>query len=430
MPEDKKRDPMPSPDATPEEIGEFWDTHSLADYWEETHEAEFQVNLKPEQNQELSDEKKPGLPATTEDESNAALDVVTEDIAGTDIDTVADTILSLNLPAWMLRNASKAFRQLCSAAVEWPAAIFKGKASERHAITATNTKITEAVTDQIIQQIKVPPEYAQIVLNKHMEKIIGEQLNLDNIFVIAANELKNEEVDSSINQGTSEPNEDQSVDSTNQEGNASEEKTISDVWLNNFETVARPQSTEDMQILFGRILAGEINQPGSYSIRTIKALVELDQDAAVLFKKLCSLCVVLEDPDDGSILDARVVSLGGDAAQNALGKYGLGFDQLNVLNECRLIISDYNSWLSYSVSRENESNLKFLLFHHQGKYWDILPLPEQVKNQEFKLSGVVFSRTGRELFRIVDQEPAEEYTTDLKNFLERQNLQMTEIPVQ
>ena len=39
---DKKRDPMPPPDATPEEIGEFWDTHSLADYWDETHEVEFQ----------------------------------------------------------------------------------------------------------------------------------------------------------------------------------------------------------------------------------------------------------------------------------------------------------------------------------------------------------------------------------------------------
>lgn len=47
---DKKRDPMPPPDATPEEIGEFWDTHSLADYWDETHEAEFQVNLKSRQN--------------------------------------------------------------------------------------------------------------------------------------------------------------------------------------------------------------------------------------------------------------------------------------------------------------------------------------------------------------------------------------------
>ena len=42
----KKRDPMPPPDATPEEIGEFWDTHNLADYWDETHEVEFQVNLK------------------------------------------------------------------------------------------------------------------------------------------------------------------------------------------------------------------------------------------------------------------------------------------------------------------------------------------------------------------------------------------------
>ena len=46
---DKKRDPMPPPDATPKEIGEFWDTHSLADYWDETHEVEFQVNLKSRQ---------------------------------------------------------------------------------------------------------------------------------------------------------------------------------------------------------------------------------------------------------------------------------------------------------------------------------------------------------------------------------------------
>ena len=45
--EDKKRDPMPPPDATPEEIGEFWDTHDLTDYWDETQEVEIQVNLKP-----------------------------------------------------------------------------------------------------------------------------------------------------------------------------------------------------------------------------------------------------------------------------------------------------------------------------------------------------------------------------------------------
>ena len=31
---------------TPEEIGEFWDSHSLADHWDETHEVEFEVRAK------------------------------------------------------------------------------------------------------------------------------------------------------------------------------------------------------------------------------------------------------------------------------------------------------------------------------------------------------------------------------------------------
>ena len=51
----KRQDPMPPPDATPEEIGEFWDTHDLADYWDETQEVEFQVNIKLKQNQTLSE---------------------------------------------------------------------------------------------------------------------------------------------------------------------------------------------------------------------------------------------------------------------------------------------------------------------------------------------------------------------------------------
>ena len=258
----------------------------------------------------MSDETKSDLPAATEDEASTALDVIPEDTAGTNVDTVADLISSLNLPIWIARNASKAFRQLCSAAAEWPSAIFKGKASERHALTAANTKITEAVTDQIIQQIEVPVKYAQIAVKKHMEKIIGEQINLDKISAIAANELKADEPDTSINQEANESNKEQSDDSTNRGENSSEEKTIGDVWINIFETEARPQSTEDMQLLFGRILAGEIKQPGSYSIRSIRTLVELDQNTAALFKRLCSLCIVVENPDDRYIFDARVASLG------------------------------------------------------------------------------------------------------------------------
>ena len=75
----KKRDPMPPPDATPEEIGEFWDTHDLADYWDETEEVEFQVNLKSEQNQTVSEKKKSDLDTTTDDEAHPDLGIVTEE---------------------------------------------------------------------------------------------------------------------------------------------------------------------------------------------------------------------------------------------------------------------------------------------------------------------------------------------------------------
>ncbi|MBI1761673.1 MAG: hypothetical protein HYR56_09585 [Acidobacteria bacterium] len=31
---------------TLEEIADFWDTHSLADYWDQTHEVEFEVRAQ------------------------------------------------------------------------------------------------------------------------------------------------------------------------------------------------------------------------------------------------------------------------------------------------------------------------------------------------------------------------------------------------
>ncbi len=31
---------------TLEEVADFWDTHSLADYWDQTHEVEFEVRAR------------------------------------------------------------------------------------------------------------------------------------------------------------------------------------------------------------------------------------------------------------------------------------------------------------------------------------------------------------------------------------------------
>ena len=372
----------------------------------------------------MPDETKPNLPAATGDAANAELDIATESTASTDVDTVADLVSSLSLPTWIARNASKAFRQLCSAAAEWPSAIFKGKASKRHAITTADTKITEVVTDQIIQQIKVPPEYAQIAVKKHVEKIIGEQINLDKIAAIAADELKNEQSDNSKNQRiTSEPNKEQSTDSTNQNVNSGQEKVIDDVWINIFETEARPQSTEEGQLLFGRILAGEIRNPGSYSIRTLKTLGELDQNAAILFKKLCSLSTGHVNSSSGDISTLRVLTLESNPlSSHTLKKHGLSYHSVSTLQEYGLVLdSDFSHWHFEKFP---------ILFRHQGQNWMVSPVDgNRDESQQLDLFGIQLSLTAHELYSLVDQEAMPEYTEDLKELLAGLNLTVTEVDI-
>ena len=397
---DKKQDSMPPSNATPEEIGEFWDTHSLADYWDETHEVEFQVDLKSEQNLTLSDETKSDLPTITEDASNPVLDVVT------------DLALDSTIPAPIRRNILKALDRFGSALIDVPVGALERRSAEKRAESEARIKITEAVNAQIIQQIRVDPEFPQRASNTFAKKILREQFNLEKILGIAADILKRKEYD----------------DSTNQQSDNEPEKTIDDDWFNIFEKEGSQKSSEDMQRRFGRVLAGEIEKPGSYSIRAIKMLGELDRHTAALFKKLCSACVTLGVSDGGYLIDARVPSLGRDSGFNALSEYGLSFDRLNTLNEYGLIVPDYNSWFPYNSCIAKKNDFRLQVFQHQGRCWVLLPISEWDKNQNFTLSGVALSDAGRELFHIIDQNPMPQYTEDLIKFFAEQKLKMLETP--
>ena len=359
----------------------------------------------------MPDETKPDQLPTTEDKASALLDIFT------------DLISMLTLPAHVIRNASKAFGRLCSAVIGVPAGALERRSAEKQAESEARIQIIEENAAQITRQMNVPTEYAQRAGNKFAEKIIREQINLDKISIIAANELKKEEFDSSADQNADH----------------GEERAINDDWLNDFEEEARQKSTEEMQLRFGRILAGEIRKPGSYSIRAVKILGELDQKAARLFKNLCSMCVVLGDPIHGFVIDARVCSLGGDANANALRRYGLGFQDLNILNEYGLTTSEYHSSHGYDLSIRNENTQYCFPFWYQGRYWGLRPLPgwEEENRHKFRLWGVNLSQAGRELLRVVEQEPMDSLTDDiskrhaeaLQKFFAEHNLEMVEVQV-
>ena len=137
-----------------------------------------------------------------------------------------------------------------------------------------------------------------------------------------------------------------------------------------------------MQSLWPKVLTGEVQRPGSTSIQTLSILRNLDQATAQLFEKLCSACISL-GPEANQFSDARVPSLGGDAAHNALEKYGLGFGNLNVLNEHGLVISDYNCWGDYRLcaglfpSGLKRRSRRVFAFSFQGRNWVLLPTRER-----------------------------------------------------
>ena len=198
-------------------------------------------------------------------------------------------------------------------------------------------------------------------------------------------------------------------------------------WTARFFTEVQDVTSEDLQSLWAQVLAGEVRKARSTSIRTLSILKNIDQGTAHLFTKFCSACVFLT-PGEGVIIDARVPSLGGHAAHNALKAHGLGYGNLNVLNEHGLIIADYNSWSDYQVCINlpiRESPPIRIPFMFQNHLWVLIPTNKRTPSKEFRLSGVALTRAGQELSRIVDLQPMNEFEKALKEFFQKSNLQMT-----
>ena len=202
-------------------------------------------------------------------------------------------------------------------------------------------------------------------------------------------------------------------------------------WTAQFFNYVQDVSSEEMQALWGKVLAGEVERPGSTSIRTLSILRNLDQSTAGLFTRLSSVCVSISF-NGNQLIDARVPSLGGDAGQNALQEYGLQFDKLNVLNEYGLIISDYNSRYDYKLCigipmPGPTPRFVRIPFGFQGQYWVLVPTGQHKDEQEFRLSGVALTKAGRELSTIVDLEPVNDYFQALMEYFKKSGLQMTEV---
>lgn len=342
------------------------------------------------------------MPNGAEDTPNAAIATVAS--------AIGEIASSVSLPEPVRRNALKAFGQLCAAAVDVPVAMLEGIATEKRAETQARVRLIATSADQIAAQMKLDPQFAHAAATRCGQKIVRQQVNLNRIADIAATQL------------CSEP----SLERSDGPAVGSQPDTlINDDWLNHFESEASEKSTEEMQMLFGKILAGEVRSPRSFSIKTLRLIGQLDSQTAATFKTLCSLSISLA-PSKTSLLDVRVCSLGGNAASNSLQSYGLSFDQLNILHEYGLVISDYNSYMNYGmcIAHENRVGLPFVF---ERKQYGLIAKTEHTPGREFRINGVALTRAGRELFPIVDIEPSSKYVEALREFLDKQGFTVAPI---
>lgn len=199
-----------------------------------------------------------------------------------------------------------------------------------------------------------------------------------------------------------------------------------------------------MRERFARVLAGEIKSPGTFSLRTIKSLGEIDEKIANIFKILCSACISFDSP-----LGSKFISLSllpnlvdrdqsnADLGLNSFEKYGISDYMISRLTELGLL-EQYVNFPNPSGTGTYVPQIdmnpyflgareRFTPFLYSDKYYvlDWIDQDKQI-NWDFKLIGFRLSSVGMELMNIVDKEIVTPFHEDMLNFLKMRNLQLLE----
>ncbi|PTE11935.1 DUF2806 domain-containing protein [Mesorhizobium helmanticense] len=148
-------------------------------------------------------------------------------------------------------------------------------------------KALEATGDLLVQRLRDDPALVEEFARRYYPELAQKQENVDRSLESASNQLKL--------LPAPEPSavEDYS-------------DTVDEDWLNFWRDYAEKASSQRMQRLWGRILAGEIQEEGSFSRTTLRIAAELNKHTATIFQKHARLRYfdgLIVSPTDQSDLD-------------------------------------------------------------------------------------------------------------------------------
>lgn len=166
---------------------------------------------------------------------------------------------------------------------------------------------------------------------------------------------------------------------------------------------AKTISDEDVQELVAKILAGEYNQPGIYSMSTLQTLKMLGKNEIELFEKICSLCVVCVDK---RLIPAVIFSLP-DSIEPLMRSLEIDFGSLQELQNLGLFLPDSMSSIFNNPEKEE------LIINYFDKDLRFKPTHET----DYKITFPEYyglSKTGVQILKYLKPVYKEEYYTWLK----------------
>jgi len=187
--------------------------------------------------------------------------------------------------------------------------------------------------------------------------------------------------------------------------NTARPQEIDGDWIAHFFERSKIVSNQDMQILWGRILAGEANSPGMFSRRTLELVSGMDARDAKYFQAVVRAAQ--------NSLKAPLIFQADDAI---LLENGISFVSIKHLEAIGLILFDMSSGFALIAP---------------GQTFEV-EFPDKkliLKSEQNKLyTGVVsFTRSGAELAAICNVEPISEFTSYVEKQLKSRGY--TSIPL-
>jgi hypothetical protein len=166
--------------------------------------------------------------------------------------------------------------------------------------------------------------------------------------------------------------------------------SMSEDWISNFFDKCSNVSDEEMQTLWGKVLAGEANKGGSFNKRAVNAIANLEKEDANLFTSLCRFGVFF----------GEFTPLIFDSQSEIYLKNDINFKALTHLESIGLITFGHSSGF-----RKQALPAQFVI-----QYFDQRLLVTLKQNEsELKIGKVILTDIGKQLSTICGAEKIEEF---------------------